>query len=124
MMERIDEMIERKRIRNGEVSAKMEKKIQSAASHAAIYLTEQLIHGMEVSNLAYDLARELGMKKKFAMSLQKRAFSTTSERLSWRITCSLGPFASSHQGNTLPRHDGIKRERYKLSQRLKKPAYP
>lgn len=49
-------------------------------------LTEQLIHGMEVSNLAYDLARELGYEKKSAMSLQKRAFSTISERLYWRIT--------------------------------------
>ena len=39
-------------------------------------LTEQLIHGMEVSNLAYDLARELGYE----------AFSTISERLYWRIT--------------------------------------
>ena len=48
-------------------------------------LTEQLIHGMEVSNLAYDLARELGYEKA-AMSLQKRAFSTISERLYWRIT--------------------------------------
>ena len=26
-------------------------------------LPEQLIHGMEVSNLAYDLARELGYEK-------------------------------------------------------------
>ena len=60
------------------------KKKSSQQLHMLRYtLTEQLIHGMEVSNLAYDLARELG---KFAMSLQKRAFSTTSERLSWRIT--------------------------------------
>ena len=48
-------------------------------------LTEQLIHGMEVSNLAYDLGN-WGMRKKSAMSLQKRAFSTISERLYWRIT--------------------------------------
>ena len=51
------------------------KKKSSQQLHMLRYtLTEQLIHGMEVSNLAYDLARE------------KRAFSTTSERLSWRIT--------------------------------------
>lgn len=63
------------------------KKKSSQQLHMLRYtLTEQLIHGMEVSNLAYDLARELGYEKKFAMSLQKRAFSTTSERLSWRIT--------------------------------------
>ena len=45
-------------------------------------LTEQLIHGMEVSNLRGNW----GMRKKSAMSLQKRAFSTISERLYWRIT--------------------------------------
>ena len=62
------------------------KKNSSQQLHMLRYtLTEQLIHGMEVSNLAYDLARELGYEK-VAMSLQKRAFSTTSERLSWRIT--------------------------------------
>lgn len=34
-------------------------------------LTEQLIHGMEVSNLAYDLARELGYEKKICYELAK-----------------------------------------------------
>ena len=54
------------------------KKKSSQQLHMLRYtLTEQLIHGMEGN---------WGMKKKFAMSLQKRAFSTTSERLSWRIT--------------------------------------
>ena len=32
-------------------------------------LTEQLIHGMEVSNLAYDLARELGYEKEICYVL-------------------------------------------------------
>ena len=36
-------------------------------------LTEQLIHGMEVSNLAYDLARELGYEKEICYELAKRA---------------------------------------------------
>ena len=49
-------------------------------------LTEQLIHGMEVSNLAYDLARELGYEKEICYELAKAGVSTTSERLSWRIT--------------------------------------
>ena len=34
-------------------------------------LTEQLIHGMEVSNLAYDLARELGYEKEICYELAK-----------------------------------------------------
>ena len=40
------------------------KKKSSQQLHMLRYtLTEQLIHGMEVSNLAYDLARELGYEK-------------------------------------------------------------
>lgn len=35
--------------------------------------TEQLIHGMEVSNEAYDLARELGYEKEICYDLQKRS---------------------------------------------------
>ena len=63
------------------------KKKSSQQLHMLRYtLTEQLIHGMEVSNLAYDLARELGYEKEICYELAKRAFSTTSERLSWRIT--------------------------------------
>ena len=34
-------------------------------------LTEQLIHGMKVSNLAYDLARELGYEKEICYELAK-----------------------------------------------------
>ena len=56
-------------------------------------LTEQLIHGMEVSNLAYDLARELGYEKEICYELAKApvttnavSIGTISERLYWRIT--------------------------------------
>ncbi len=34
-------------------------------------LTAELIHGMEVSNLAYDLARELGYEKEICYELAK-----------------------------------------------------
>ena len=57
--------------RQGEVSAKM-KENSSQQLHMLRYtLTEQLIHGMEVSNLAYDLARELGYEKEICYELAK-----------------------------------------------------
>ena len=48
-VERIDEMIERKSYRNGEVSAKMKKKSSQQLSHAAIYpdRTAHPRHGSE-----------------------------------------------------------------------------
>ena len=57
---RIDEMIERKRIGMEKYLPKMKKKSSQQLHMLRYTLTEQLIHGMEVSNLAYDLARELG----------------------------------------------------------------
>ena len=48
------------------------KKKSSQQLHMLRYtLTEQLIHGMEVSNLAYDLARELGYEKEICYELAK-----------------------------------------------------
>ena len=49
-------------------------------------LTEQLIHGMEVSNLAYDLARELGYEKEICYELAKAGVLHDIGRLYWRIT--------------------------------------
>ena len=71
-VERIDEMIERKRIRKWRSICQNGKKNPDQQLHMLRYtLTEQLIHGMEVSNLAYDLARELGYEKEICYELAK-----------------------------------------------------